>query len=224
MDGGFGDNGGFCNPGGTNPYRTYLVSDHNKSREFMALYVKLDKPYTRDSGWGLNLAYTLSQAEQNGGRDTFCFDCFDIETSPVRPTDDDEEHRIVANGIVDLPYAFQLSGILTLGSGTPYDVFDGRGANFVYRPNGGERPRDNFLIPNAFAYRNLDLRLTKAFELWNGSELQLYVDAINIFDFYNYRDFDGGTGSAASPNTNFGRPSSVQFPTRTFQLGFRYSF
>ncbi|WP_035294482.1 TonB-dependent receptor [Brevundimonas bacteroides] len=224
VGGGFGDNGGFCGPGASNPYRGYLVSDHNKSREFTALYLKADKPYTRDSGWGLNIAYTFSNAEQNGGRDNFCFDCFDIENSPVRPSDNDEEHRIVANGIVDLPYDFQLSGILTLGSGTPYDVFDGTGANFVYRPNAGRPQTDNFIIPDAFAYRNLDLRLTKNFDLWNGSQLSLFVDAINIFDFYNYAGFDGGTGSATSPNPNFGRPSRVIFPTRTFQLGFRYSF
>ena len=222
--GGFGDNGGYCSPGATNPYRSYLVSDHNKSREFTALYVKLDKAYTRDSGWGLNIAYTLSKAEQNGGRDNFCFDCFDIENSPVRPTDTDEEHRIVANGTLDLPWEFQLSGILTLGSGTPYDVYDNTGSTFVYRPNAGRPEQDNFIIPNAFAYRNLDLRLTRNFDLWNGSELSLFVDAINIFDFYNYAGFDGGTGSAASPNANFGNPSRVLFPTRTFQLGFRYSF
>jgi hypothetical protein len=223
----FEDNGGFCSPGGTNPYRTYLVSDHNKEREFTALYLKADKAYTRDSGWGLNIAYTFSNSEQNGGNDTFCFDCFSVETSPTRPSANDEEHRIVANGIVDLPAGFQLSGILTLGSGTPYTIFDDTrtdAAAFLIRPNAGRPPTDNFIIPDAFAYRNLDLRLTKNFELWNGSELSLFVDAINIFDFYNYAGFDGGTGSATNPNPNFGRPSRVLFPTRTFQLGFRYSF
>ena len=222
--GGFGDNGGFCGPGGDNPYRGYFVSDHNKEREFRALYVKLDKPYTEASGWGMNLAYTWSEAEQNGGRDAFCFDCFSIETSPVRPTDNDERHRIVANGIVDLPLDFQLSGILTLGSGTPFDVFDGRGPNFVYRPNHGRPQQYNFILPNSWAYRNLDLRLTKNFEVWNGSELELYVDAINVFNFDNFAGFDGGTGSAANPNPNFERPSRVLFPTRTFQVGMRYSF
>jgi hypothetical protein len=223
----FEDNGGFCSPGGTNPYRTYLVSDHNKEREFTALYLKADKAYTRDSGWGLNIAYTLSNSEQNGGNDTFCFDCFSVETSPVRPTSNDEEHRIVANGIVDLPWDFQLSGILTLGSGTPYTIFDDTrtdSPDFLIRPNAGRPPTDNFIIPDAFAYRNLDLRLTKTFELWNASELQLFVDAINIFDFYNYAGFGDGTGSATNPNPQFGRPSRVLFPTRTFQLGFRYSF
>ncbi|MDP3379020.1 MAG: TonB-dependent receptor, partial [Brevundimonas sp.] len=159
--GGFGDNGGFCGPGGANPYRGYFVSDHNKEREFTALYVKLDKPYTRESGWGLNMAYTWSESTQNGGNDAFCFDCFSVETSPVRPSANDEEHRIVANGIYDLPWDMQLSGILTLGSGTPFDVFDGTGSRFYYRPYGGEPEKYSFIIPNAFAYRNLDLRLTK---------------------------------------------------------------
>lgn len=224
--GGFGDNGGFCSPGGTNPYRTYLVSDHNKSREFTALYVKADKPYTEDTGWGLNVAYTLSKAEQNGGRDSFCFDCFDIEGSPVRPTDNDERHRIVVNGIMDLPWDFQLSGIGTFGSGTPYDIFDDSEAQFYYRPNAGRPDRHGFIIPDAFAYRNVDLRLTKNFEVWGGSRLSLYVDAINVFNFRNYAGFDGGTGQVdqGNPNPNFGNPSRVLFPTRTFQLGFRYAF
>lgn len=221
---GFGDNGGWCGPDGTNPYRGYLVSDHNKEREFTALYLKADKPYTEASGWGLNIAYTLSESRQNGGNDNFCFDCFDVETSPVRSSANDERHRIVANGIVDLPLDFRLSGILTLGSGTPFDVFDGTGPNFVYRPYGGRPEQHSFIIPNAFAYRNLDLRLTKNFEIGNGSELELFVDAINVFNFRNYTGFDGGTGSASSPNPNFGQPSAVLFPTRTFQVGMRYAW
>ncbi|HYC97681.1 TonB-dependent receptor [Brevundimonas sp.] len=221
---GFGDNGGFCSPGAANPYRSYLVSDHNKEREFTALYLKADKPYTLDSGWGFNLAYTWSESLQNGGNDNFCFDCFSVEASPVRSSANDETHRIVANGILDLPYDFQLSGILTLGSGLPFNVFDGTGSRFYFRPYAGRPEQHNFIIPDAFAYRNLDLRLTKNFKVFGGQELSLFVDAINIMNYNNYTGFDGGTGSAANPNPNFGRPSAVLFPTRTFQFGMRYSF
>lgn len=221
---GFGDNGGFCSPGGSNPYRTYLVSDHNKEREFTALYVKLDKNYTRESGWGLNIAYTWADSTQNGGDDNFCFDCFSVATSPMRNSPGNEEHRIVANGILDLGAGFQLSGILTLGSGTPFNVFDNTGSRFYYRPSSAYPEKENFIIPNAFAYRNLDLRLTKSIDLWDAGEVQLYVDAINIFDFYNYAGFNGDTGTAANRNPNFGNPSTVLFPTRTFQFGARYSF
>ncbi len=216
---GFGDNGGWCGPGGSNPYRSYLVSDHNKEREFTALYVKLDKPYTRDSGWGVNIAYTLSDAQQNGGNDNFCFDCFSVEASPMRNSANNERHRIVANGILDLPLDFQLSGILTLGSGTPFEVYDGTGSNFYYRPYGAYPEKENFFIPNAFAYRNLDLRLTKKIDMAGAGELQVYVDAINVFNFKNYSGFNGDAGTP-----NFGNPSSVQYPTRSFQIGARYAF
>lgn len=221
---GFGDNGGFCGPDANNPYRSYLVSDHNKEREFKALYVKLDKNYTRDSGWGVNIAYTYSESEQNGGDDNFCFDCFSVETSPTRSSSNDERHRIVANGIVDLPFDFQLSGILTLGSGTPFNVFDNTGSRFYYRPYGAYPEKENFIIPDAFAYRNLDLRLTKTVGFGEAGEVQLFLDALNVFNYRNNTNFDGGTGSAANPNPNFGNPSAVLFPTRTFQIGMRYSF
>ena len=45
-----------------------------------------------------------------------------------------------------------------------------------------------------------------------------------MFNFSTYTGFDGGTGDPSNPNPNFGQPSSVLFPTRTFQLGMRYSF
>lgn len=226
--GGYGDSGGFCGPGGANPFRSYLVSDHNKEREFTALYVKLDKAYTRDSGWGVNVAYTFSKAEQNGGNDNFCFDCFSVETSPVRPSSDDERHRIVANGIVDLPWDFQLSGIVTLGSGTPFTVSDGSGSQFYLRPNAGRPDRRAFILPDAFAYRNVDLRLTKNFNV-PGGEFQVYLDAINVFNFTNFTGFNGTTtldrGTANErPNPLFGAPSAVLFPTRQFQIGARYAF
>ncbi|MFJ6023670.1 carboxypeptidase regulatory-like domain-containing protein [Brevundimonas sp. NPDC092305] len=223
----FGDNGGFCSPdsNGPNPYRTYLVSDHSKSREFTALYFKADKAYTRDSGWGLNIAYTLADAEQNGGRDAFCFDCFSVETSPVRPTDNDERHRLVINGIVDLPLDLQLSGIGTFGSGLPYDLFGTGGPDQV---NAFRGEKHSFIIPNAFAYRNVDLRLTKNFGVWGGSNLSVFVDAINVFNFRNYNDYNRSLndfpGGVPTPNPNFGNPSRVAFPTRTFQVGMRYSF
>lgn len=216
---GFGDNGGWCGPGSTNPYSGYFVSDHNKEREFKALYVKLDKPYTRDSGWGVNIAYTLSDSKQNGGNDNFCFDCFSVETSPMRNSANNERHRIVANGILDLPLDFQLSGILTLGSGTPFDVYDGSGSTFYYRPYAGYPEKENFFIPNAFAYRNLDLRLTKNIDIDGAGQMQVYVDAINVFNFKNYSGFDGSVTSST-----YGNPSSVLYPTRSFQVGARYSF
>ena len=209
---------------GYSQFRNLIFFGNNDAeQEFKAMYLTVDKPFDTDSNWGMTFAYTLSDAKRNGSRDQgiagFDFDYNRPGLSPEFATAQDERHRIVATGIVGLPYEFRLSGILTLGSGTPFNVFDGTGSRFYYRPSSAYPDKENFIIPNAFAYRNLDLRLTKSIDLWDAGELQLYVDAINIFDFYNYSGFNGDAGTP-----NFGNPSSVLFPTRTFQFGARYSF
>ena len=121
-----------------------------------------------------------------------------------------------------LPADFRLSGILTLGSGRPYTVFNcptpaAPGPNICWFDQFPEK--ENFIIPNAFAFRQLDLRLTKTFETFEGHNLDLIFDAINIFDFKNYSGFDQSFTSA-----NFGRPNAVFSPQRTFQVGLRYSW
>ncbi len=143
-----------------------------------------------------------------------------MATSPVRNSPNNERHRIVANGIVDLPAGFQLSGILTLGSGTPFNVFDGTGSRFYYRPSGAYPDTDNFIIPNAFAYRNLDLRLTKSIDLWRWRRSCSCTSTRSTSS--TSTTTPASTATRATPN--FGNPSTVLFPTRTFQFGARYSF
>lgn len=200
-----------------------------KERDYKAIYITADKPYTEDSGWGVNFAYTFMDAEQNGSRDdgyaAFDFDYNSPEQSPTFPSSTDERHRIVASGTVGLPFDFLLSGIVTLGSGAPYNVFDCPEAERPDPSNpptcwrGGRPEKHGFIIPNAFAFRQVDLRLTKEFELWQGQELEVFVDAINVFNFKNYNGFVDSRN-----NVNFGDPTSQILPTRSFQVGMRYSF
>jgi len=196
----------------------------DKEAEFKALYFTVDKPFDRDSNWGFNLAYTLSEATQNGSRDSgitgFDFDYNTPGLSPEYPSATDEEHRIVASGTVGLPYDFLLSGIVTLGSGLPFNVFncpDATNPNICW--NGGRPDRREVFPGLSFAYRQIDLRLTKSFETWQGHEVQFIVDAINVFGFDNYNSFEGDFN-----NPRFGRPFSSFLPNRSFQVGLRYTF
>jgi hypothetical protein len=213
---------GFCE------FRNQIfASQHDRERRFNAVYVKLDRPYTVDSGWGFNLAYTYMDAEQNGSRDdataAFDFDYTTVAQSPWYPSASDERHRVVASGMVDLPWDFRLSGILTLGSGTPFHQW---ACPTAYRPNpynpdacwnGGRREKHDFIIPNAWAYRQLDLRLSKTFELGNGQAVEATFDAINVFDHVNVADVEQCLCSA-----DYGDPRSQHLPTRSYQVGLRY--
>lgn len=201
-----------------------FFSNHDASQTFKALYLTVDKPYNADDGWGMSFSYTLSDAERNGSRDTgiggFDFDYNTPALSPHFPTAQDERHRIVASGIVDMPFDFRLSGILTLGSGLPFHQFVcPTASNPDICWNGGRPEKHSFIFPDAWAYRQIDLRLTKEFDIFNGQSVELIVDAINVFGFDNYSGFEQCLCSA-----QYGDPRAQFLPTRSFQLGLRYTW
>ena len=91
------------------------------------------------------VAYTLSKAEdsisdfinnpaQNQGRGR---DPDDAEGLPLGfdpssergPSLQDQRHRFVVTGMQDLPYGFQIAGILVAGSGRPYNIIAGADLN-----------------------------------------------------------------------------------------------
>jgi outer membrane receptor protein involved in Fe transport len=206
-------------------YSNVLLSD-NKQARFDGVYFKLDRPFARtpgssDSwlgGWGFNLAYTYGEGEQTGG-DLFSLDFPFPEQYGYYPTSNDERHRLVMSGIVQLPWDLLASGLITLGSGTPYTIFDSTGPEFRIRRNEGRPEKYDFIIPDAWAYRSVDLRLEKSFRI-AASSLAVIAEAINVFDFENYGGFDG---TLSPTNANFGEPSTLVEPGRRYQVGLRLS-
>jgi len=204
-----------------------IAAENNRETRFTGIYVTADKPYTSQSGWGVTFAYTGSDSETN--RNEFNFDFPLDSTRPFVPNAADIEHQIVATGIVDLPWEFQLSGFLTLSSGNPFGVNDfsriDEGPAFFqnFRQGAFGRPeRFSFIIPDAFAYRSLDLRLTKTLSV-PGGDLQLIGEVFNVFDYDNFSGYDGFIPETGT-NANFGNPNSVTGTPRTFQVGMRYTF
>lgn len=202
-----------------------FFGSNDAEQEFKAMYLTVDKPFDTASNWGMTLAYTLSEAKRNGSRDGglsgFDFDYNTPALSQTFPTAQDERHRIVATGIVGLPWDMRLSGIVTLGSGLPFNVFNCPNAtnpNICW--NGGRPPKHDFIIPNAWAYRQVDLRLSKRIDVPYGDAVELTFDAINVFNFKNYASFEGDYN-----NPQFAqRPFSQYLPTRSFQVGLRYTW
>ena len=204
-------------------FRNLIFFGNNDAEQtFKAMYLTVDKPFDTQSNWGMQFTYTLSEAERNGSRDFgltgFDFDYNTPALSPNFPTNQDERHRIVASGIIGLPHDFRLSGILTLGSGLPFHQFVcPTASNPDICWNGGRPEKQDFIFSNAFAFRQIDLRLTKSFDVFNGQSVELILDAINVFDFENYSNFEQCLCSA-----QYGEPRGQFLPTRSFQLGMRY--
>jgi outer membrane receptor for ferrienterochelin and colicin len=198
-----------------------------RQTEYDAVYLTLDRPYTRDAKWGLNFVYTYAEAWQDASLDegtAFAFD-FLPPDFPKFPGNADERHRFVASGTVGLPLNLQLSSIITLGSGVPFTYTDCL-AGFdqcVWHPNGGRPEKQSFLGINEFVYRSVDLRLQWDAPFGNTMNLALIGEGFNILDFANDSCFDGWAGAPGEPNPNFGQPT-CQYNARRWQVGARFSF
>jgi len=202
-------------------FGTVVAGVNAQETRFSAVYFTLDKPYTEASGWGVGIAYTLAYAKQRAK--TFNFDFINPEEEPFHPNAADERHRIVINGIFDLPWGFKFSTLTQLSSGQPFQVIDlsnGFGRNVVVDNSGDQ--------PGFFGFKQVDVRLQKDFKLgmFNaGQTLSVFVEAINVFNTTNIGGRDGFIPfEGIQNNPGFGSPQGLAGPPRTIQFGTKISF
>ncbi len=224
----FGDRfGGNVNIPG---YARVFITSTARKTWYDALYLTLDKPFAIGGKWGLNVAYTYAQASQTGTDNPgegIAFGAFDYGSSADFYKFDgtnDERHRLIVSGTVALPWNFRASTLITLGSGVPFTVFDDSTAPFTVRWNEGRPQKKDFIIPEAWSYRSVDLRLE-----WDTPQLAKRVrfglvgEVFNVFDFDNGANFESFKPRLPAVNARFGQPNT-EFNTRRFQLGLRVDF
>ncbi len=205
---------------GAHGFSNFIYSTNDGKTWYDALQVQLDRPYRRETkastGWGAGLAYTYAtrsvQGVDNLG-DVFAFP--NTKGIPKHPAND-EQHRIVANWILDVPYLFgiQLSGVATFGGKYRQDV--GCPGRFC----GAGYERGGFTVPGSFPYRNVDLRLRKDLPSFGGSTLGLTLDAFNAFNRANLGCYNTGSRTDAA----FGKAGCVVSDGRRIQVGAEYTF
>ena len=196
-----------------NGFSNAVAAFNTRATRYDAVYLTVDKPYTQASGWGFGVAYTLAWSRERGT--AFNFDYPNIEAQDFVPNAGNERHRLVVNGIVDLPWGFRLSGLMTYGSGLPFFVID---ANDGFQP-GVIRLGYFEELPDFF---QLDLRVQKTFRLFNAGELTLSAEVFNLTNHDNFGGADGFTCCGGNPN--FGVPNALAGPPRSFQFGAAFRF
>jgi hypothetical protein len=193
--------GNCCNTDSVRPfgYANVLIGYDGLDTRYKALYVTLDKNYTESSGWGVNIAYTLSKAEQNGN-DLFSLDGLVPDNYGWRPRNGDERHRLVVSGIVALPLGFKFSTLTTLGSGNAYRVTDAtEGFDTGKLAFSAAYPEKN-CIGGLFAFCEVNVTLAKEFSILGRKDaLSLAVDVLNVFNNKNYAGFDDFVNLSDNP-------------------------
>jgi hypothetical protein len=172
-----------------------------------------------------------------------------VPVDPLRPGDEralslqDARSRFVLSGIWNMDYTknpflrdFQLSTIVNLESGRPYNLLAGQDLN----GNGDNPPSDrpaglgrNVGIRPGFA--NVDLRLTRSVSVNERFGFQGFVEVFNLFNRVNISDIarifpPDSQGRFNLPPKDGSRyiaePKQFRnaFAPRQFQLGFRLTF
>jgi hypothetical protein len=210
-------------------YARIFITSTARRTWYDAIYLSLDRPMTLDSKWGLNLAYTYAKAKQTGtdnASEGIAFGAFDYLNSDSLykfPGTNDERHRVVVSGAYRLPAGFQVSSLITLGSGTPFTIFDNSQDPFRVRWNEGRADKKDFIIPNAWVYRSVDLRLEWEAPPIKDTRISLIAEGFNIFDYDNFGCFTADKPRLPDVNPRFGAPN-CEFNTRRLQAGARVRF
>ncbi len=168
-----------------------------------ALLLSADKPYTAESPWNFNVAYTFTDAKQNIHEKDPVYGWYfpgggwyDGAWAP--------RHRLVMSGFTDLPWGMNVSGKLTLASKIKRWDVDGT--------SGYEHPR-SWEPDGNLGFKQFDMSLTKTWDTGTDLKLKVRADVINVFNWTNW----GGYGI----NWNTGVINSWdQYATRTFKLSF----
>jgi outer membrane receptor protein involved in Fe transport len=201
-----------------NGYGSAVAAFNTRETKYNAIFATLDKPYSKESGWGLGVAYTfVLDSEENGnpGGGGFNFDRPNIAATGFVPNAGYEKHRLVINGMVDLPFDSMLSGLITYGSGAPFFVID---ALEGFQPDKIKLGYFNHL-PH---FLQVDLRLQKFFRFGDDREFGISAEVFNLFNRANFGGADGFICCGGNPN--FGVPNSLSGPPRTIQFGANVKF
>ncbi|MEO6488288.1 MAG: hypothetical protein ABIO78_10165, partial [Thermoanaerobaculia bacterium] len=193
-----------------------LVSNDDLRTWYDAVYLTLDRPFTSGARWGGSVAYTYSKAEAQGG-DLFSLDFPSVADYPRRPLLGIQDHRLVANALVRLPFNITFGTIMNYGSGYPYDIVDrSAGGGRAERIRRGEGTGDS--------YMTFDLRLD--YEIPIGPVgVGLVAEAFNVTNDEVYNDFNREIFTLPAVNPNFGKPNSIVAGSqRRFQYGVRLRF
>ena len=213
-NGGFGGSGP-ADPlwGGAPGFGNLVLGDFTGKTSTQTIFLKADKPYTKTSGWGTTIAYTNSKGETTNAEGTT--DVFSWTSGPggkfagtgLHASNDVERHRVVATGIVDIPYGFLLSGKLTWGSGLNYTYMD-CSAGCAW-----------FHDKTQASTTQLDAGVSKEFALPGKTRIVARVDVINLLNANNWGAYDRFPW-----DSTYQQPTGMSGPMRTIKLGLKFLF
>ena len=192
---------GFTTPSLSRPLPT-LSSMQVRESNSRALYRAVTfKSVYRKSKWQLQTYYTLGKnlSDDDNERDAggqAAMNAFNLQED-YGFSRLDTRHLLLINGMYDLPWDFQVSGLGRFRSGRPMNATvgtdlneDGINNDRPYSAPGTPFPRNSF---RDRAVYDFDLRVSKMFKLGEKARFDVTADFFNLFNIHNVT-FGGTTG------------------------------
>lgn len=182
--------------------------------KYDALLLSMQKRFSHH--YQFQASYTLSKAFNYANDDQIPFASGPIDPNDLHreygPTPNDQRHRFVFSGTVDLPFGFSFSPIWTMASGVPMDIllpdassrvpaFGRNSGNRLFHSaselnaaisalNAGLAAPDQLPVVSSDAkfsdsFNSFDMRITKTFSLGERAKLQVMAEAFNLFNVTN---------------------------------------
>jgi hypothetical protein len=182
--------------------------------KYDALLLSMQKRFSHH--YQFQASYTLSKAFNYANDDQIPFANGPIDPNDLHreygPTPNDQRHRFVFAGTVDLPFGFSFSPIWTMASGVPMDILlpDASSRVPAFGRNSGNRRFHSASELNAAisalnaglaapdqlplvssdakfsdSFNSFDMRITKTFSFGERANLQLMAEAFNLFNVTN---------------------------------------
>ncbi|MCL1530697.1 TonB-dependent receptor [Xanthomonas nasturtii] len=200
---------------GPDGYSAIVLGTNGVETRNNQLALQIEKPFDEASGWGLTVAYTYSDAKENRQfGEHYALDRERIEDYGWREAGGIAKNRLVVTGIYELPYEIKLSGKLSLASQT---------ARYGQNCLAGNDQCDiiQFKPDGTLGYKEFSIAANKEWDTGGGVKFNVRADILNVFNWVNYANFNGETGTLGDLNTAYGTPTGVlASPMRTFRLAF----
>lgn len=190
-----------------------------------ALHIKVEKGHYDDSNWGAAFTYTYTDAQENRQfNEVFSFDYPDLQGYGWTDAGGVSDHSLVASFTYDLPWDIGFGSKLRFRSAPPfYGLSCIPGWNACEYVQGYQEEKG---LGEMWAFRQLDLTLSKGFQVADSGTLKVRLDVLNVTNNRNYSGFESWYGGAGeSPNPNFGNPNGgIAGPMRTVKLSLSYNW
>lgn len=234
-----------CAASGTNngcrPVADYANNNQYQSAGESTYHGLLISFTQRPSAWGYYRAsYTWSKSMNNVGEFFFSgpIDPFDLSKDWGR-SDNDRRHILAVSGGVNssmdpastlwqrISHGFQVSGMLQAYSAAPFNITSG--VNTVQGTAGRPIVDGEFIARNSGVgdeFFTASLRLSRAFQLGDGLELEALAEVFNLANTVNEtaRNTNFGAGAyPSSPAASFNQVTAVGDP-RSWQFALRLRF